>query len=338
MDKRDVQILEILAQNCRVSNTTIGQAINLSKDAVSYRIKKLEQQKHLSQYVMFIDARKLGFTRYHLLIKFDSGIADKEAVYQKVATHPYFMWINSFIGRFDMQVIIDAKDGFHLNTIKKELFELCEHKIKEYNILTHISDLEFTQLNPVLNSEVKFQKKADSSFSQLLTTKNFPVGEAFVKYEITSQEATILKSLSNNPKASLVDISKELKIDRATVKKKIESLIKKEIIINFGGIPNLSQQGFVTYYFLVRLEQNTPLTVMKKPFETLQNIFYAGRMIGDYDMILYLNARNPQELHDSIELFKKDIEEHIIHYELLVQEKVHHWKQFTEGIYQSLTK
>ena len=59
-------------------------------------------------------------------------------------------------------------------------------------------------------------------------------------------------------------------------------------------------------------------------------------MIGDYDMILYLNARNPKELNESIELFKSEIENHIIHYDLLVQDKVHHWRQFTQGIYESL--
>jgi len=88
----------------------------------------------------------------------------------------------------------------------------------------------------------------------------------------------------------------------------------------------------------VRVNQGTALNVLKKPFSKLQNIFYAGKMIGDYDMILYLNARNPQELNSSIELFKSEIESHIIHYDLLVQDKVHYWRQFTEGIYEYLIK
>ena len=59
-------------------------------------------------------------------------------------------------------------------------------------------------------------------------------------------------------------------------------------------------------------------------------------MLGDYDMILYLNARNPQELNDSIELFKRDIGPYVIHYDLLVQDRVHHWRQFSSGIYKQL--
>jgi len=105
---------------------------------------------------------------------------------------------------------------------------------------------------------------------------------------------------------------------------------------SFGGIPNLSKLGFVTYYLLVRLSQDTPLEVRKKPFLKLSNIFYAGNMLGDYDMILYLNARTPEELNTSIGLFRSEIEKYLINYELLVQDKVHHWRQFSKGIYETL--
>ena len=155
----------------------------------------------------------------------------------------------------------------------------------------------------------KFKKKQDHSFSNLLTTRKFPVNPHFERYEPTKIEIDILRILADNPKESLIDIGRKLSIDRNTVKKRITNLIGKKVILNFGGIPNLSKQGFVTYYLLVRVEQETPLEILKKPFAKLQNIFYAGRMIGDYDMILYLNARNPQELNSSIEFFKSETSE-----------------------------
>jgi len=330
--------MEIFAQNCRIPHTTIAQALKISKDTVSYKIKKLEKSKFIKEYILFVDSRRLGFTRYHILIKFDAGIKDKQKLYDKVSKHKFVMWVNSFIGRYDLQIIIDATNSFHLNQIREELFEFCDNKIKEYFILTHLSDLEFTQLNPILDLKTKFQKKLDHSFSSLLTTRNFPVKPNFEKYDFTKTDCDIMNILADNPKESLINIARKLGIDRNTVKKKITLLIKNKVILNFGGIPNLSKQGFVTYYLLVRVNQGTALNVLKKPFSKLQNIFYAGKMIGDYDMILYLNARNPQELNSSIELFKSEIESHIIHYDLLVQDKVHYWRQFTEGIYEYLIK
>ena len=42
MNKKDLQIMEILAQNCRIPNTTIAKALNISKDTVAYKIKLLD--------------------------------------------------------------------------------------------------------------------------------------------------------------------------------------------------------------------------------------------------------------------------------------------------------
>lgn len=330
--------MEIMAQNCRISHATIARALRISKDTVTYKLNALEQDGFLGQYMAFVDARKLGFTRYHFLLKFQAGIADRKLMYEKVISHPAVMWMNTFIGRFDLQIIVDAKDGFHLDAIREELFALCDHKVQEYEMLMHVCDLEFTQLNPVLDLQTGFERKDDASFGRSMTTRNFPVSKSFDRYPITALEVELLKALADNPKASLIDLGKQVGVDRSTVKKHMARLIEHGVLLGCLGIPNMSQLGFVTYYLLVRVVQDTPLAVLRKPFEKLQNIFYAGKMIGDHDMILYLNARNPDELYSSIELFKKAIEEHIIHYDLLVQDKVYYWRQFTPGIYAELGK
>jgi hypothetical protein len=94
--------------------------------------------------------------------------------------------------------------------------------------------------------------------------------------------------------------------------------------------------GFVTYYLLVRLDQNVTREEMMRPFKELNNIFYAGHMLGEYDMILYLNARTPIELKTSIEFFRTQLRGKIYQVDLMIQDKVVHWRQFTEGIYKHL--
>jgi len=315
----------------------LARTFKVSKDTVSYRIRQLEESKLISGYVLFIDARKLGFTRYHILIQFEN-VPKREDLYQRLSDHESVMWVNSFIGRFDIQIIVDAVDGFHLNKIREELFSLCGHAIKNYLILTHLADLEFTQLNPVLDFGTTFARESDQSFSAELTTRSFPVSQDFKAVTVDLVDLEILRTLAESPNASLVSIADAAKCERQTAKKHILRLIENGVILNFGAIPNLIQLDFVTYYLLVRLEQDTPFEEMKHPFLELNNIFYAGRMIGDYDMILYLNARNPQELNRSIQLFRKKLKNRILNYDLLVQDRVHYWRQFTPGIYRLLRK
>lgn len=335
IDKANLQLLEALAQNCRISHASLGRTLRVSKDTISYRISKLEESELLKQYVLFVDARKLGFTRYHILIQFEDTLQSKD-IYSELSKHPFVMWVNSFIGRFDIQIIVDAVDGFHLNTIKEELFTICQHQIKNYSILTHLADLEFTQLNPILDFQTKLERKADQSFTKELTTRNFPVWPDFETIQIDYLDNEILNTLADDPTASLASISESVGCERQTTKRHISKLIENKVILNFGGIPNLSKLGFVTYYLLVRLAQDITYDEMKQPFLELNNIFYAGQMIGDYDMILYLNARNPDELNSSIQLFRKKLHGRILNYDLLVQDQVQHWRQFTPGIYQTL--
>lgn len=336
MDKRNAQIMEILAQNCRISNAAIASTLNISKSAVTNRIANLESTGLLGQYVLFIDARKLSFTRYHILLRLQTNVPNKDELFANACKHPFVMWANTFIGRYDIQFIVDAKSSFELNKIRHELFQLLNNKVQEYIILTHLFDLEFTQLNPVLDLSTSFPRKNDSSFSATCSNKSFPVSESFNEITIDTSDMTILKALADNPRASLTDISSTTSLDRKTVKSHILNMIASGLILSFGGIPNLSRLGFVTYYLLVRVSSETPKEVLQRPFSGLRNIFYAGRMLGDYDMILYLNARSPQELHSSIELVTSEIGKYLLHYDLLVQEQVLHWRQYTEGIHKSL--
>ena len=335
-DSTDYKILEILARNCRVTDTAIAKALGISKDTVAYRIAALERTRSIQSYVLFVDTRRLGFTRYHLLIRFESGSKGRTAIYESLRRVPFLMWINTFIGRYDIQVIVDATDAFHLNQIRDAVFHACNHRIKDYSILTCIYDLEFTHFSPAIEHATAFERHADSSFSDLLAPRSFPAAPAFKRVRIGPRQVQILQALADDPRATISAIAKQVNCDRQTVRTQIRQLIQSKIILNFGCIPNLAAQGFVTYYLLVRMDQTSPEEVYRQPFKKLRNIFYAGRMIGDYDMILYLNARSPQELNQSIEVLREELSDHMSHYDLLVQDDVHHWRQFTPGIYDHL--
>lgn len=338
LDRTNLKILEILAQNCRVTDATLSRALSVSKDTTAYRIRQLQDSGVIKQYVLFVDARKLGFTRYHILLQFEAGKLPGPDILKRLSAHPFVMWINTFVGRFDLQIIMDAKDGFHLNSIREELFSICQQKIKHYSVMTHLFDLEFTQLNPVLNFGTSFDKSDPQTFGPEITRRNFPVSSSFKRVSIDRSENEILRYLADDPTVSISELAEKIGLERVTVRKKIERLVNEKVILNFGAIPDLTSLGFITYYLLIRLSQGIPEKTLKKPFESLRNIFYSGFMLGDYDMIAYLNARNPSELHESIGKFRQDLGPHIVNFDLLVQERVISWRQYTQGIYESVRK
>lgn len=332
LDRQMLGLLSLLAQNCRFSHVALGKALRLSKDAVRYRIAELERSGYLPQYILFVDARKLGFYRYHLLLRLDASLKKKAELFSKLSSHPAVMWVNSFVGRFDLQIIIDARSNFEVQDYREALFGLLKEKVLESIVLGHLYDLEFTQLNPTLRLPLSIEESNDASFHPEATSKRFPVTSEFQEVSVDKIDVDILKALADNPRSSLSDISIEAGIERITARRRIKRLIEKKVILNFGGIPNLELLGYITYYFLVRLLPRVPEEDLRSAFEKFSNIFYAGRMVGDYDLILYLNARSPQELNESIQLFRATMDKFIVSTELLIQDKVYHWRQFTPAI------
>ncbi len=338
MDKKDLKIMDILAHNCRIPNSTIAEAVNISKDSVAYRIKKLEKNKYISDYLLFIDSKRMGYTRYQILIQLDSDTNNKEEIYKKISKLPFVLWINTFIGRYDLQVIVDAKDQSHLNEIRKNIFRLCNNKIREDKVLTTLFELEFTHLNPEIDLNTNFKKKGDHSFSSLISKRNFAVELNSKEYKLSDVDIELLKLLADNPRVSILELTSSLKIDRKTVKKRLNNLIQERVISNFGTIIDPTKFGYVTYALFTRISQDTPDEILKEPFKELNNIFFAARMMGEYDFIFYLYAKSPQELNNTLDIFKKKVGKHIISSDLFIQDKVLFWRQYNQGIYKELKK
>jgi Lrp/AsnC family leucine-responsive transcriptional regulator len=72
MDLYDKKILRLLIENCRYSPTDIAKTVNLSKDSVKNRIKRLEEKEIITNYSLMVDPRVLGYSIYHILLKLES--------------------------------------------------------------------------------------------------------------------------------------------------------------------------------------------------------------------------------------------------------------------------
>lgn len=55
LDKTDLQILELMQGNARMSNTDLAKELNMAPSAMLERVKKLEQKKVIIQYTTHVD-------------------------------------------------------------------------------------------------------------------------------------------------------------------------------------------------------------------------------------------------------------------------------------------
>ena len=173
LDKKDLRLLELLAQNCRLTHAALATALHVSKDTVPYRLTKLEKAGILKQFVTFIDARGLGFGRYHLLFRITSQIPDLAKIVHELCKNPAVMWLNTFLGRYDIQIIVDAEDSFALNSISSRGANTPLQSTVSFRI-SAISNSP--SLIPFSTLELRFPKEQIIPSQTCLRRENFPWG------------------------------------------------------------------------------------------------------------------------------------------------------------------
>ncbi|MFB4323062.1 winged helix-turn-helix transcriptional regulator [Priestia sp. BR_2] len=60
MDQIDLQILELLKHNARISFSELGRKVNMTQPAVSERVKRLEEKGVITEYRTVLSAEKMG--------------------------------------------------------------------------------------------------------------------------------------------------------------------------------------------------------------------------------------------------------------------------------------
>ncbi|WP_159172643.1 Lrp/AsnC family transcriptional regulator [Exiguobacterium oxidotolerans] len=86
LDQTDLQIIDELSQNSRITMKELGQKIHLSGPATSARVLKLEEQGIIEEYTILVNPLKMGYS-VHAMI----------SIYTKDTHHqPYLFFLKNY--------------------------------------------------------------------------------------------------------------------------------------------------------------------------------------------------------------------------------------------------
>ena len=122
-DNLDITILEELQMNGRISVADLARKIHLSQPAVHHRIKRLEREGIIQQYVALLDREAIG---YDLLCFVNLSLTPhsqevKCAVEKVINTMPQVLECYNITGRSDMLLKIVVENHRELNAFIKKL-------------------------------------------------------------------------------------------------------------------------------------------------------------------------------------------------------------------------
>ena len=123
LDETDIQILEILQENCKLNFTQIGNELGIAESTIRYRIERLEKRRIIKGYVALINPRRIGLTiTAIMMIKINPQMI--KDISPKLASFKELRHLFRSTGQYDMISVVNARDIGHLNDVMGEIKQI----------------------------------------------------------------------------------------------------------------------------------------------------------------------------------------------------------------------
>lgn len=123
LDETDIQILEILQQNCKLNFTQIGNELGIAESTIRYRIERLEKRRIINGYVALINPRRIGLNITAIMMIKINPQKIRE-ISPKLASFKELRHLFRSTGQYDMISVVNARDIGHLNDVMSEIKQI----------------------------------------------------------------------------------------------------------------------------------------------------------------------------------------------------------------------
>lgn len=311
LDAKSWKILYELDINSRQSYHQIAKKVGLSKDAVIYRIKQMENEGIITKYRAIIDVGKLGYISFRLYLKLNNATPEKESeIIEYLKSQRILGWMVSVDGHYDLNTWFLVKSVKEMNDFWKEL-------LKRY--VNYISERWLTIFTRVTYfSRAYFVGKEENDIAQVFITEP-------QELSIDSADWKILELLSRDARMPVVDIAKQVGLTARTVIMRIRDLEKKKIIIGYRTNFDLSKLGYQYFKVHFNLHNVIPekLRALKEYIFRHPNVVYDNEVLGGDDIEIEIQVKTLPELRAIINEIKERFSDMIKDYHHMLYFKEH---------------
>jgi len=199
----DLKLLAYLYHNARESSTAIAKALNLTREQINYKIQKFENQGLIKGYIPIINYAKFGYSHHViLLLKFSNNslIQDFKKNHKQDKNR---ILHGEPLAKYDFFMVLVFQNEKQRNDY---IFSLL-HQHKE------ITDYLILEPHHLENYPLKFAGISKKEPHLIIEYKKPEI-------KIDEKEKNILKVLSKNAKARIIDIAKQTNLSAELVVRK----------------------------------------------------------------------------------------------------------------------
>ncbi|VVB77566.1 HTH-type transcriptional regulator Ptr1 [uncultured archaeon] len=317
LDLKDRKILYELDLNARQPCSAIAKKVGLSTEVVNYRIKRLEEEKIITQYQIVLDLAKLGIIQFKIVLSFQHMDSEKLSnIIKRLESNKEVKWIASCKGNWDIIISAEAKSLQEINVLKDKIISAFSGYIREKAV-------SICYKSEVYNRDFLTNNKSLINRERILFEDNR-------KVEIDELDLKIIKELSENGRKPIVDIAYKLRESERVINYRIKQLIKNKIISGFRIAINYSKIGINFYktFFYLENPKKERVEQLLNYFKSNKNIIHNVQVLGNWELEPEFEVNSEAEFDNILKDIRDKFSDTIKSIDILTISKEHKFVYF----------
>ncbi len=300
LDHKDRKILFELDRDSRQSINDLAKKTRLSRDVVTYRMKRLENAGVIQNYITIIDYSKFVHHIIRLYLKLqNTTTAIEEEIAQFFVQQDTTLTVYKTDGHFDLAVGFLIKDLHSYYTMYQQFL----HQFRKYITEAQFSIfLDYIHFHRNYLADVKHQDYAAISTG------------SFVPYDADEADLQLLNLIKENSRITLLELAQHLKMTAAGVKYKLRNLEKQKVIVAYKLLLDATKLGYRYYKIDLLLEDTSIIPALNEYITRHPNILYRDIVIGGSDFEFDGEFKSEEEFYRFMDELKRVFPKKIRHY------------------------
>ncbi|NQV90999.1 Lrp/AsnC family transcriptional regulator [Candidatus Woesearchaeota archaeon] len=324
LDLIDRKILYILENNVRFSPTTIGRLLLISREKVSYRIKRMEEIDFVHGYAAMLDPKKLGFHQYRVYFKFKNLDNDQDIIaflfnFTEVTT------IVTCSGSYDLQFVLSVRNQMEFIDKFGKIVEKYSSILEKFEVLDVVEEDIFVLWMILHEDDVKKVKivgehKGSTFQKEFLKKKNLNHkinNNMNEKINLDDKDLSILDILKLDSTSNIKHISHKISLAPISIEHRIKDMILAGVIKRFFIQYSPTQLGYQWWHILFKMK-NLDHERFTEFIKNHPNMSWYMRFLGKWDYQCNVYARTNAEFHAILQQIRKEFADHIMYYDTFI--------------------
>ncbi len=226
LDSIDRDILYELDHDSRQSLAELSRKLQLGRERVGYRLKRLEERNIIRKFTTSVNPYKFGLVIYKTYVQLENNKKRISRFIEYLAKHPRIYWYAESDGSWDLMFAIFGKSPLDFHTIQSEILSRFNDIIIGFSVYPIVQALFFRK-----------------NYLRGVGTDSFPFGGEPANHVLTSLDFNLLRELSQNSRLTAIELAERVDSTPIIVRNRVTKLEELGIIVGYRIELNLEKIG-----------------------------------------------------------------------------------------------